>query len=180
MNKLASLLLHSMSVRRWLLCGAVAAFVAIAGFFLFPGDQTKIRRHLEDLATACSFDAGPPKASDLARMHAALRARLGDSIAVEIDDLLEPSVSRDELSEGFIAYTQGLRALSLRTEGVTITLNETSTQAVAEGTLFVGQVEPSELRRSERRSFAAVFTKKDGNWVIVRAKVGGGLGTPNN
>jgi hypothetical protein len=174
MNNQASSLFCPMTLGRWLLYGAVAVSVAVAAFFLFPGEQTKIRRHLEELATACSFDAGPPKAPALARMHAALRARLGDTIAVEIDDLREPSLSRDELTEGFIAYTQGLRALSLRVEGVTITLNQTATQAIAEGTLLTEQVEPSDIRRSERRPFSAIFTKKDGNWVIVRAKVGGG------
>lgn len=159
------------SFPRWLTWVVFLALAGALGFYLYPRDATRVKRLLQELATATSFESGPPPAMALAQLQEVLKPRLGEPITLDVAELGEATWSHERLVQGFAQYAQGFSACTIRLHNVQVEFNASGTQAVAKGELSVQQIETSGIHRTEPRRFSTTLAKRDGDWFVLHAKV---------
>jgi len=152
--------------------GALVALL-VGGYFLwqglFPGDETRIRRQLKELAEAASFTATE---APLAKLTNA--ARVANFFTVDGTVEVEPwgyrrlvLSGRDELRQAAVGARNAVAALVVRFENVAVTLTPDRSRATVRLTLLGRTSEQTEMQSQEMR-FEMIRT--DGDWLIGRAE----------
>ena len=159
--------------RRVVAVAVVLGLVAVAGLAVViwfvqasaQGEQSRIRRRLEELTELFSNAGGQDGSAALVRL-ASLRQFFTEDVVVQLSDEIPELRGRDQL---IATADRGLRhetGLKVTFEDIAIVLADSQRRAQANVTVLVTGVRSSEAKSVNARELEMDLVKPDGDWLI--------------